>query len=127
MGALALGVGLRTRTVFPIIWGSMFGGIPFLMALVPFFNVSRTVLVVAAIAVFVFGWVKGGTERWRNITRGSGSGRRGGDSAGSHASSADDSWVMGAAGSSSGSGSSSSSSGSFGGGSSGGGGASGSW
>jgi len=118
LGALSLGVGLRTKTFFPTIWGALFGGIPFCLALIPFFNASLKILVPAALATFAFGWVKGGSERWRNITRTSkkGRGKGGGNSGG---------WVMGNSRSSGSSSSSSSSS--FGGGRSGGGGASGSW
>jgi len=98
-----------------------FGGIPFILALIPFFKASLKVLVPAALATFAFGWVNGGSERWRNITRGSTKGKRGKKDR-----SDSNEWVMGSSSSSSGSGSSSSSS-SFGGGKSGGGGASGSW
>jgi len=119
LGALSLGVGLRTKTFFPTIWGALFGGIPFVLALIPFFNASLKILVPAALATFAFGWVKGGSERWRNITRASKKGGRGKGGGGSSG------WVMGNSRSSGSSSSSSSSS--FGGGRSGGGGASGSW
>ncbi len=119
LGALSLGVGLRTKTFFPTIWGALFGGIPFVLALIPFFNASLKILVPAALATFAFGWVKGGSERWRDITRASKKGGRGKGGGGSSG------WVMGNSRSSGSSSSSSSSS--FGGGRSGGGGASGSW
>jgi uncharacterized protein len=122
LGALSLGVGLRTKTIFPSIWGALFGGIPFALALIPFFNASLTILVPAALATFAFGWVKGGSERWRSITRASKKGKAGKDGP----SSSSGGWVMGNSRPPGGSGSSSSSS-NFGGGRSGGGGASGSW
>ncbi len=134
-GLLALGVALRTKTVFPLIWGVLFGGIPMLMSFIPFFNANLWVLMPAAIAMFVIGWVKGGSESWRRSMRGTGggTGKRGKKGEGSISGSRsrdDDSWTMGS-GSTSSSGSSgssgSSSSSSFGGGRSGGGGASGSW
>jgi uncharacterized protein len=124
LGALSLGVGLRTKTIFPSIWGALFGGIPFVLALIPFFNASLKILVPAALATFAFGWVKGGSERWRNITRASKKGRRG--KGGGPDSGSSSGWVMGNSSPSSSDNSSSSSS-SFGGGRSGGGGASGSW
>jgi len=128
LGALALGVGFRTKTVFPLIWGGLFGGIPLLMALIPFFNAKLWVILPTAVGMFALGWVKGATESWRASMRGAGGGKRGTRAAST--SRDDDSWTMGG-GSSSSSGSSgsggSSSSSSFGGGRSGGGGASGSW
>ncbi len=135
LGALALGVGFRTKTVFPLIWGGLFGGIPMLMALIPFFNAKLWVILPIAVGMFALGWVKGATESWRSSLRGTGGSTRAasGGKRGTRAASTsrdDDSWTMGA-GSSSSSGSSgsggSSSSSSFGGGRSGGGGASGSW
>jgi len=137
LGFLALGVGFRTKTVFPLIWGGLFGGIPTLMALIPFFNANLWVLAPLAIGMFALGWVKGGSDSWRQSMRGNGheksaGGKRGKASRASSRSSSrdDDTWTMGS-GSSSSSGSSgssgSSSSSSFGGGRSGGGGASGSW
>lgn len=130
LGALALGVGFRTKTVFPLIWGGLFGGIPMLMALIPFFNAKLWVVVPVALGMFALGWVKGGTESWCTVTRGSGRQKKGegGRGASAHAASRDDdSWTMGSGSSSSSGSSGSSSSGSFGGGRSGGGGASGGW
>ena len=138
LGLLAIGVGLRTKAVSPLIWGGLFGDIPMLMALIPFFNANLWVIGPMALASFVFGWVKGGSESWRSAMRGAGAGKTAGGKRGkrsgttSSSSSRDDnSWTMGSGSSSSSSGSSgssgSSSSSSFGGGRSGGGGASGSW
>lgn len=113
LGAFAVGVGLRSKTVFPILWGGLFGGIPMAMALLPFFNASQWVLVPLAIAMGAWGYAKGESATWKKTFRGgSGSASSGG-------------WVMGGSDGSSGGGSSGG--GSFGGGSSGGGGASGSW
>jgi uncharacterized protein len=124
LGFLALGVGLRTKTIFMTLWGGLFGGIPFVIALIPFFNASRVLIVTAGLAVFAVGWVKGGSQRWRDIARGTTKGRRRGKGAG-EAAAASSGWVMGNTRSSGSSSSRSSSS--FGGGRSGGGGASGSW
>ena len=124
LGTFAVGLGLRSRTVFPLIFGSMFTGIPGLMALIPFFNASWLVLGPLAIGMFAWGYSKGANAGWLATLRDSGTGKGSGKGKSSG-------WVMGASSgssSSSSSGSSSSSSGSsFGGGSSGGGGASGSW
>jgi uncharacterized protein len=119
LGSLAFGVGLRTRSIVPLIWGGMFGGMPFLMSLIPFFNASVLVLGPLALAMLVLGYVKGGTDSWMKAARGTASGKgHATDSTG---------WVMGGSSSSSKGGGSRSSGGSFGGGSSGGGGASGRW
>jgi uncharacterized protein len=117
LGAFAVGLGLRTRTFFPLLWGGMFGGIPFLMSLIPSLNAPVLILGPFGLAMFAWGFAKGHSLSWaRSLRAGKGSSRSSGG------------WVMGA---SSGSGSSGSSGGSsgggFGGGSSGGGGASGSW
>ena len=127
LGGVVLGVGLRTRSIFPLIWGGLFGGIPFLMSLIPFFNAPVVVLGPLAMAMLAVGYIKGGTESWMTAARG-GAPRKGQGTGSTH-------WVMGGSSSSSSSsrggsssgGGSSSSGGSFGGGSSGGGGASGSW
>jgi uncharacterized protein len=113
-----MGVGLRTKTIFPILFGSLFGGMPLLMSMLFMFAVSLFTLAPWAVFMLLTGYRLGGRERWRDAFRDTGSGGSGSSSGG---------WTMG---SSSGSGSSSSSSGSsssFGGGSSGGGGASGRW
>ena len=121
VGTFMLAVGLRARAAFPVLFGSVFGGIPGLMAIFPFFNVHWAVLAPVLGVIFVFAFIKAGNERWRAIARdqkGSGGGVR------------TTGWVSGASssgsrgyGSSSGGGSRSS----FGGGRSGGGGASGRW
>ena len=124
LGTFAVGVGLRTKTFFPFLWGGTFGGIPFLMSLIPFFNAPAWILGPFGLLMFAAGFVKGPSFAWAQSLRSdpggkSGHGKKGGSGSGSG-------WVMGSgsSGSSSGSGSSG---GGFGGGSSGGGGASGSW
>jgi uncharacterized protein len=119
LGSIALGIGARTRTFFPLIWGSGFAGIPFIIALATAFTATVIGLVPLAIAMMVWGYHLGGRLSWMTSLRGTRT--------------LDKGWVMGASsgGSSGSSGSSwsssSSSGGSFGGGSSGGGGASGRW
>lgn len=112
-----LGVGLRSKTGFPVLFGSFFGGMPLLMSLAFIGRLSLMTLVPWAIAMFVVGYRLGGRKAWRDAFRDNGKGG-GGSSSG---------WTMGNTSSGSSSGSSSSSSSSFGGGSSGGGGASGRW
>jgi uncharacterized protein len=113
-----VGIGLRTKTGFPLLFGSLFGGMPLLMSLITP-TVSLMTLFPLAAGMTVLGYRLGGRKSWRDAFRNGGKG--GGSSSGSG-------WTMGSTSSSSGSSSSSSSSGSsFGGGSSGGGGASGRW
>jgi uncharacterized protein len=113
-----VGLGVRTKTGFPLLFGSFFGGMPLMMSLAFVGLLGWFFLVPWALFVFAIGYRLGGRQSWRDAFRnGSGKGGSGGG------------WVMGG-GSSSGSSSSSSSGGSsssFGGGSSGGGGASGRW
>ena len=121
VGGFMLGAGFASKTFFPLMFGGLFGGLPFLMTLVPFFNAWPTVQLAIALVAGVLGYKRGGsafvvteTSARRHRSRFGGSGWTWGvDSSGS--------------GGSSGSSSSSSSGGSYGGGSSGGGGASGSW
>ena len=115
-----LGIGLRSKTVFPIIFGGAFGGMPILMSMAFMYRATLLTLVPWAIGMLVLGYRLGGRpsfrDAFRNTGKGSGSSSKG--------------WTMGTTSSSRGSSSSSSSSGSsssFGGGSSGGGGASGKW
>jgi uncharacterized protein len=119
LGSFALGIGVRTRTFFPLIWGGGFAGIPFVIALASIFTATLVVLLPVAIAMAVWGYRVGARLPWMTSLRGPRT--------------LDQGWVMGTSssgrsGSSSGSSwSSGSSGGSFGGGSSGGGGASGRW
>jgi len=113
-----VGLGVRTKTGFPLLFGSFFGGMPLMMSLAFAGLFAWFILLPWALFVFAMGYRLGGRQSWRDAFRnGSGKGGSGGG------------WVMGG-GSSSGSSSSSTSGGSsssFGGGSSGGGGASGRW
>jgi uncharacterized protein len=122
IGALALGAGLRAKVIFLVLFGSLFAGLPLLMALLPFFHASRLLITLLGLATFTLGYLKGGSPAWMEASRGTG-GRR--SRKGRNAKS--DDWIMGGSSSSSSSSGSSSSGSSFGGGSSGGGGASGSW
>ena len=119
IGFSMLGIGLRSKTGFPVLFGSLFGGMPMLMSLAFLGKVALWTLVPWGALVFLNGLRLGGKPGWRDAFRDSGGGGKGGSSGG---------WTMGTSSSSSGSSSSSSSSSSsFGGGSSGGGGASGRW
>lgn len=114
-----LGVGLRTKTGFPTMFGSFFGGMPLALSLALIGYLSLVTLVPLAIVMTWLGMRLGKRASWKKAFRNSGDDdSRGGSSSG---------WKMGgSSGSGSSSGSSSSGS-SFGGGSSGGGGASGKW
>ncbi|HWI16519.1 MAG TPA: TPM domain-containing protein [Vicinamibacterales bacterium] len=112
-----VGIGLRTKTGFPLLFGSFFGGMPLVMSLAFLGRLSLMTLLPWSLAMFVVGYRLGGRKSWRDAFRDSGGRGSGGSSSG---------WTMGNTSSGSSSGSSSSSS-SFGGGSSGGGGASGRW
>jgi uncharacterized protein len=112
-----IGIGLRTKTGFPLLFGSLFGGMPLLMSMAFLGYVSLMTLFPLAIATFIAGYRLGGRTSWRD------SFRNAGNSSGASSSG----WTMGASGGGSGSSSSSGSSSGFGGGSSGGGGASGKW
>lgn len=112
------GIGIRTKTGFPLLFGSFFGGMPLLMSLLLMAKVSLFTLMPWAAIMFGVGFWLGGRKGWRDAFRDSGKGGSGGSSSG---------WTMGSSSSSGGSSSSSGSSSSFGGGSSGGGGASGRW
>jgi uncharacterized protein len=119
IGAFSAGLGVRTKTVGPLIFGALFGGTPWLFLVMLPSMVPIAVLAPLAIAGLALGHRKGGSSFWRNQLRSIRPGSRD-----------DDSWEMGSTssgGGSSGGSSSSDSSSSFGGGSSGGGGASGRW
>jgi uncharacterized protein len=118
IGSLMAGVGLRTKTGFPLLFGSLFGGMPLLMALSILPGLGAMTLLPLAAGMGYLGFRLGKRQSWKDAFRGSGGSGRGSSGG----------WTMGG-GSSSGSSSSSSggSSSSFGGGSSGGGGASGKW
>jgi len=117
IGSFMVGLGLRTKAAFPILFGGFFSGLPILMALLVMFTVTLFTLLPFWFVMAAWGYRLGGRAKWRDTFR---SGKGGGGSGSG--------WVMGG-GSSGGSSSSGSSGGSssFGGGSSGGGGASGRW
>lgn len=120
IGFAMVGIGARTRTGFPLLFGGFFGGLPLLLALVLLTWVASITLLPLAVIMTMVGYLLGGRDSWRQAFRDSGGGGSRGSSSG---------WVMGG-GSHSRSGSSSrsrSSSNGFGGGRSGGGGASGKW
>jgi len=120
IGFTMVGVGLRTKTGFPLLFGSFFGGMPLLMALAILPGLASVTLLPLALGMAVVGYRLGGRESWKNAFRNTGGKGGGKGSSGG--------WMMGGGSGSSSSGSSSGgSSGSFGGGSSGGGGASGRW
>lgn len=121
IGGFSIGIGLRTKTFFGLLFGGMFSGMPLLMSMLFAFWPTISVLLPLVLIMIGLGYRLGGKAEWQKSARGP----RGKSSTG---------WVMGgssSSGSSSGggwsSGGGSSSGGSFGGGSSGGGGASGKW
>lgn len=140
IGAGALGMGARTKSAFPLLFGGLFGGIPLIMSLIPFFNVAIAVIGPIAIGMFMAGWIKADaffgeqeavaigqaaakrSKHRRKHAKGTGAAAStsSSDSSFSSSSSSSSSW-------SSSDSSSSSDSGSFSGGDSGGGGASDSW
>jgi uncharacterized protein len=111
-----VGIGLRTKTGFPLLFGSFFGGMPLMMSFAFAGLLAWLILLPWALFVFVMGYRLGGRQSWRDAFRNTGDGQGGGSG-----------WTMGSSSSSSSSSSSGGSSSSFGGGSSGGGGASGRW
>jgi uncharacterized protein len=115
IGAFMAGVGLGSKTIGPMIFGLVFGGMPMGLSLLT--STPAAILGTLAVGAVVYGY-RTGRKRpaWVRDMRRSASGS--GSSSG---------WVMGGGSSSGGSGSGSSGGGSFGGGSSGGGGASGRW
>lgn len=122
IGSFMVGLGVRSKTGFPVLFGGLFSGIPMLMALLVMFSTTLVTLVPLWLGMATWGYRMGGRPKWRDSFR-EGKGGKGGKGGGGG-------WVMGG-GSSGGSGSSGSSGSSggssFGGGSSGGGGASGRW
>ena len=111
-----MGIGLRTKTGFPLLFGGLFGGMPMMMSLAFIGTLALFTLLPWAIFMFVMGYRLGGRDKWRDAFRDTGDGTGSGTG-----------WKMGGGSSSSSSSSSGGSSSSFGGGSSGGGGASGRW
>ena len=121
IGFFAIGLGFRTKTFGPLIFGGLFGGMPWIFLAAIQSVAAAAILGSLAVAAFAFGRRRGGSTFWRDQLRDKRAG-----------SARDDDWEMGSTvtgssggGSSGGGGSSSGSS--FGGGSSGGGGATGRW
>lgn len=112
IGSFMVGLGLRSKAVFPILFGSFFAGMPMTMGFLVMFTATLFILAPFSLAMAAWGYWLGGRDKWKDFFR---PGKGGGGSG----------WVMGGS-RRSGSGGSSSG-GSFGGGSSGGGGASRSW
>jgi len=117
IGFFMIGAGIRTKSGFPLLFGSLFGGMPLVMSLAFVFTAALFTLFPLALGALAWGYRMGSRASVRDSFRPKRKGGSGGIGSG---------WVMGG-GNSSGSGSSSSSGSSFGGGSSGGGGASGRW
>ena len=122
IGFLLFGVGVRTKTIIPVVFGIFFGVLPLLLSLLLSFLPAAVILVPFAAAIFTLGRRLGARPSWMASLR---------QEAEREAGSPVDSWKKGATSSSSDSddsgSSSSSSSSDFGGGSSGGGGASDRW
>jgi uncharacterized protein len=121
IGFVMVGGGLRSKTGFPLLFGSVFGGMPLLMSLALLGKLALMTLFPFAALMFVMGYRAGAKKWWRDAFRNTGKGRKGGKGGSSSG------WTMGSSSGSGSSSSSSSSSGGFSGGSSGGGGASGKW
>lgn len=115
IGFTMMGIGLRSKTGFPLLFGALFGGMPLFIALGVLTGLASITLLPLAIVMAIVGFRLGGRQKWKDAFRDSSSGKGSGGG-----------WTMGG-GSSSGSSSGSSGSSDFGGGSSGGGGASGRW
>jgi uncharacterized protein len=119
IGFFMFGAGFGSKTGFPVLFGSLFGGMPLLMSMIPGFGAPIYVMGPLAVGAAVMGFRNGRRSPvWIKSMRATGGKGGGGRSSG---------WVMGGGSSSGGSSSRSSGGGSFGGGSSGGGGASGRW
>jgi uncharacterized membrane protein YgcG len=115
LAAFVTGLGIRTRTVGPLVWSGLFGVIPLVIATEFVSPVWMAVLTSFGLLMILPGYRSGRTGYWRGILRGGMTGSSSSDR--SSDSSCDSSSHDGG----------SSSSSDFGGGSSGGGGASGRW
>jgi uncharacterized protein len=123
LGAFAAGLGLRTRTFGPLLWGGMFAVIPLVILAGSVSAVWAAILAALGLAPLALGVSRGRSAYWTTALRS--------PTAGSARNQGPLDWEMGGSSSSSSGGSAgdggSSSGESFGGGSSGGGGASGRW
>jgi uncharacterized protein len=128
-GFFGVGLGWRIKTVAPLLFGLIFGGVAMLMALIPFFHAWPILQVPLAIVMMRWGYKKGASPGWITPFRPAPAdgGPLRGWVAGGYASSSGGSSSASSGASSGSDSSGGSSSGGFGGGSSGGGGASGSW
>ncbi|MDP2389803.1 MAG: TPM domain-containing protein, partial [Acidobacteriota bacterium] len=88
IGSFMLGLGLRTKTVFPILFGGLFSGIPMLMALLVMFTVTLYTLAPLWLAMAVTGYRLGSREKWKESFRPGKGGGKGSSGSGSG-------WVMG--------------------------------
>lgn len=118
IGSFVMGLAVRTKVIFLVLWAAIFAGVPLLMVTFGFGWAVRTGMVAFSAALMMWGYRRGKGDQTKRAVTGqtSPSGRTG--------------WTWGTGSSSSSSGrssSSGSSSSSFGGGRSGGGGASGRW
>jgi len=69
IGAAMVGIGVRTKTGFPLLFGSFFGGMPLLMALALVTFVASITLLPLALVMFVAGYRLGARPSWREAFR----------------------------------------------------------
>jgi uncharacterized protein len=118
LGAFSTGLGIRTRTIGPLIFGVLFEGAPLVMIAAVRSMPALAILLPVGLVAMAIGYRKGGSPYWISTLRSSAHDSARGDTS---------TWIMGSTADSSGSSSSDVSSSSDSGGSSGGGGASGHW
>lgn len=70
-GAFALGVGLRTKTIVPVLWGALFGGVPLVIGVLLFLPSALAILVPPGLVTLAWGYVVGGKPRLRSLLRAS--------------------------------------------------------
>ena len=75
-----LGLGLRTKTGFPVLFGSLFGGMPLLMSFAFAGRLSLMTLVPLAVFMTGLGLRLGKRKAWRDAFRDTGGGGSGGGS-----------------------------------------------
>ena len=69
IGSFMVGMGLRTKTAFPILFGGFFSGLPMLMALLVMFTVTLFTLAPFWVAMAAWGYRLGGREKWKDTFR----------------------------------------------------------
>ncbi len=79
IGSFMMGLGVRTKAAFPILFGGFFSGLPMLMALLVMFTVALFTLVPFWLAMAAWGYRLGGRAKWRDTFR---SGKGGGGASG---------------------------------------------